>query len=338
MVTKKKTKKPSKVAKSNSKLLGEKLEIADFPTQIQDSEFKKSEPANDISIEDVLKAPFAKGNRRQLLVGGLVLSLLLIIVLFFVGIFASFFVQTLPSEGNTAIDGAPNSPVIGSGLVVSNTMIIFIISIAIALIFIGLFIQGYVGQWIKNILNKDLDLPVWKNWKELIKVGFGMLVVSIIYCLLPYLIYIISMYAFGEESIVFAVIDILINLVLIALIPFIAIAIIHYIDKKSISVAFDLKFVWREFKSKISNYIIAFCVYFAVCLVLIIVAVISVIALISVGVALTSIFVMANDLVILMGIFVGIIFGLFAYCVVALYISLIMYGLFARVYTLKKQK
>ncbi|NCO84992.1 hypothetical protein GW868_02160, partial [archaeon] len=66
MVVKKKAKKTPKVAKSRAK--GDVKDVVDFPIFIQNPEVSKSEVKDNISIRDILKAPFTKENRKQLLV------------------------------------------------------------------------------------------------------------------------------------------------------------------------------------------------------------------------------------------------------------------------------
>jgi len=309
MVVKKKAKKTPKVAKSRAK--GDVKDVVDFPIFIQNPEVSKSEVKDNISIRDILKAPFTKENRKQLLVvsGG--------VFLFFFSVFLYFEFGFIKGWSNDEL-----------------FLILGGILLMVVQIFVNIIIFGYVGRWLKNILNKNLDLPSWENKKGLIKVGFGIFIVYLAYYLPFYIVYFIFMLALGIKSSAFIVIDtIIIPLLFVALLPFIMIAIIRFIYKEQIKDAFKLKEVLVEFRSKSLDYIVA-CI---LCFVVICIVVVALIFL----VVLTSLFVryMALIPILVVNTLLGsilnvIMLGLFFYieCVFSVYLYLIIFGLFGRVY------
>ncbi|NCS98531.1 DUF4013 domain-containing protein [bacterium] len=310
MVVKKKAKKTPKVAKSRAK--GDVKDVVDFPIFIQNPEVSKSEVKDNISIRDILKAPFTKENRKQLLV-----------VIW--GVFLFSFSVLLVLYLSVLIKGWSDD-----GLFLMLWGILFIV----VYIFVYIIILGYAGRWLKNILNKNLDLPSWENKKGLIKVGFGIFIVYLAYYLPFYIVYFIFMLALGIKSSAFIVIDtIMIPLLFVALLPFIMIAIIRFIYKEQIKDAFKLKEVLVEFRSKSLDYIVA-CI---LCFVVICIVVVALIFL----VVLTSLFVryMALIPILVVNTLLGsilnvIMLGLFFYieCVFSVYLYLIIFGLFGRVY------
>jgi len=311
MVVKKKAKKTPKVAKSRAK--GDVKDVVDFPIFIQNPEVSKSEVKDNISIRDILKAPFTKENRKQLLVvsGG--------VFLFFFSVLLVLYFVLKFGWSNYEMDFF----LLGG--------IVYIICLLLCIYFI----LGYVGRWLKNILNKNLDLPSWENKKGLIKVGFGIFIVYWAYYLPFYIVYFIFMFALGIKSSAFIVINnSIISLLLdVALLPFIMIAIIRFIYKEQIKDAFKLKEVLVEFRSKSLDYIVA-CI---LCFVVICIVVVALIFL----VVLTSLFVryMALIPILVVNTLLGsilnvIMLGLFFYieCVFSVYLYLIIFGLFGRVY------
>jgi len=304
MVVKKKAKKTPKVAKSRAK--GDVKDVVDFPIFIQNPEVSKSEVKDNISIRDILKAPFTKENRKQLLVvsGG--------VFLFFFSVLLVLYFVLKFGWSNYEMDFF----LLGG--------IVYIICLLLCIYFI----LGYVGRWLKNILNKNLDLPSWENKKGLIKVGFGIFIVYLAYYLPFYIVYFIFMLALGIKSSAFIVIDtIIIPLLFVALLPFIMIAIIRFIYKEQIKDAFKLKEVLVEFRSKSLDYIVACILCFVV-----IIVVAAFIFLLFVGyMALIPILVVNT----LLGSILNVIMlGLLVYIVsvFSVYLYLIIFGLFGRVY------
>ena len=310
MVVKKKAKKTPKVAKSRAK--GDVKDVVDFPIFIQNPEVSKSEVKDNISIRDILKAPFTKENRKQLLV------VIWGVFLFSFSVFLYFEFGFIKGWSNDEL-----------------FLILWGILLMVVQIFVNIIIFGYAGRWLKNILNKNLDLPSWENKKGLIKVGFGIFIVYLAYYLPFYIVYFIFMFALGIKSSAFIVINnSIISLLLdVALLPFIMIAIIRFIYKEQIKDAFKLKEVLVEFRSKSLDYIVA-CI---LCFVVICIVVVALIFL----VVLTSLFVryMALIPILVVNTLLGsilnvIMLGLLLYieCVFSVYLYLIIFGLFGRVY------
>lgn len=140
----------------------------------------------------------------------------------------------------------------------------------------GIFLQGYIWLYCRRVISGNFEMPEWDDWGEMLRRGFGVLVIGLIYAVIPLLIALLlgGITGIGVASLMdnpsavcgVCIIPLMVILALIFLCFFFyPLSLTVYAGEKNLSAAFDFPRFGRIIATHFVEYVTCYLALFVSC-------------------------------------------------------------------------